>query len=106
MRRLVPAFAVSLALFVAFMPPGLCPCWLMLDPSHPHLDDRPKLPHPNGYLFDLFQTQALVVAPLAIAPISLLIAVQAGGGLWRRLLDLSPFAIGWAVAPPIPPPRP
>ena len=69
MHRAILAFAVSLAVFVTLMPPGLCPCWLMLDPSrhHPHLADRPEFPHhSHGYLFDLFQTQALVVAPLAI----------------------------------------
>jgi len=107
MRRSALAVYLILALFITILPPGLCPCWLMPDPLayHPHFDGRPERPHGHDYLFDLFQSQAVPAVPVANLPISLVIALQAASGLRQRLGELSFSASGWAISPPLPPPR-
>ena len=54
------------ALLTAFMPPGVCPCWLMFDPAHhhPHFDGHPEQPHSHEYLLDLFESQTAPAAPM------------------------------------------
>lgn len=107
MGRLFLAFCLFLAIFIAFTPPGVCPCWLMADPghNHPHLDGHPEKPHRHDYLIDLFQSQAIVAAPLALMPLSLLIALLAANSLWRRLSQTWAFTPGWNALPITPPPR-
>ncbi len=107
MRRSVLALSLFLAVFIAFAQPGLCPCWLMIDVAahHPHLDGHPERPHTHGYLFDLFQAQTVAAVPLTLVPLSILIALQAAGGLWQPLHNLSLHVSGWSFSPPTPPPR-
>ena len=107
MRRSVLALSLFLAVFIAFAQPGLCPCWLMIDVAahHPHLDGHPERPHTHGYLFDLFQAQTVAAVPLTLVPLSILIALQAAGGLWRPLHTPSLSVTGWSFSPLKPPPR-
>jgi hypothetical protein len=107
MQRPALAVYLILALFVAILPPGLCPCWLMPEPAkqHPHFDWHPERPHGHNYLFDLFQSQTVPALLVASVPLSLLIALQAASGLRRRLGDLVLPPSGWAMPPLTPPPR-
>jgi hypothetical protein len=107
MPRLFLALSLFLGLFIAFTPPGLCPCWLMEDPvhQHPHPDGHPEKKHSHDYLFDLFQTQTSATSPISLLPVSLLLALMAAGGLWRQLVHIPTFAAGWTAAPLSPPPK-
>ena len=108
MRLLVVAAGIFLAPYLALTPAGLCPCWLMLEPAefHPHPSGHPERPHDHRYLFDLFQSQTVAAAPLALLPAGLLIALQAASGLRRPLPDELLHGAGWTPLPATPPPRP
>jgi hypothetical protein len=108
MRHLFLGFSLFLGLFIAFTPPGVCPCWLMEDPAHthPHPDGHPEKAHNHGYLFNLFQTQTSAAGPImTLLPVSLLLALLVASGLWRQLIHVPTFAAGWTAAPLSPPPK-
>jgi hypothetical protein len=107
MRWYLVVAVVLLAPYIAFTPPGLCPCWLMMEPGqfHPHPSGRPDHPHTHDYLFDLFQSQTATATPLALLPAGLLIALQAASGLRRPLPDVVHDGASWTPLPPRPPPR-
>jgi len=107
MRRVVLAFAALFAFALTITPPGVCPCWLMLDPAahHPHFDGHPELPHEHEYLLEYFQSQTVAAAPAAAIPAALLIALQAASGLARKIASQSIPGYSWANVPPTPPPR-
>ncbi len=106
MRRVLLVLGFLFNSYLALTPPGLCPCWLMVDPAehHPHFNDQAR-PHSHDYLLDYFQSQTVAAVPLMLMPIALLISLQAASGLWRQLFHVSLTANGWAYAPLTPPPR-
>lgn len=108
MSRWVLLVAYLFTISVLITPPGVCPCWLMIDPRahHPHFDGHPEVPHQHEYLLDYFQSQTIVPPPVVEIPIALLIAWQAASGLWQTLAHPEPEANGWALPPPLRPPRP
>jgi hypothetical protein len=101
-------FAYLFTLAITITPPGVCPCWLMLDPGahHPHFDGHPEIPHQHEYLFEYFQSQTVVPPPIASIPVALLIALQAASGLLSQIAAESLLRLGWVRAPLTPPPRP
>jgi hypothetical protein len=74
-------------------------------PYHPHPDGHPERPHTHSYLFDLFQSQSVVLLPLVLDAISALMALVAASGLKRRVAVSVSFIAGWAPAVALPPPR-
>lgn len=98
---------VVVILFVTFMPPGLCPCWLMGDVRalHPHPGGFPERSHEHGYLFDIFQSQPAAVVALTTNPVRRLIEQLLHASLWLARHDSALFHLSWCALPPTPPPR-
>ncbi len=101
---------ILLALLIgltAFAPPGLCPCWLMMDirAYHPHPSGHPEASHNHDYLNDLFSTGLAAVASLALIPAHALIALLTTPQLWRHIIHDFTFAHGWIPSLDPPPPR-
>jgi len=107
MSRTTLALAIFLAGYTSLAQPGLCPCWLMRDVRryHPHVDRHPEHPHSHGYLLDLFNAEAVAVAPSLPIPAQTLILLLALGGLWRRIGHLAESVTPWIAPPPTPPQR-
>lgn len=107
LRQVVLAFAYLFTLALTITPPGVCPCWLMIDPAahHPHFDGHPEIPHEHEYLLEYFQSQTVVPPPIATIPVALLIAMQAASGLLSQLAAECLLRLSWLLAPLTPPPR-
>jgi len=101
-----PALIIAI-LFVTFMPPGLCPCWLMRDVRalHPHPGGFPERPHRHDYLFEIFQSQPAAEVELATNPVGMLIEQLLNNSLWQARQVSTLFIPGWHALPPTPPPR-
>lgn len=100
-------FAIVFAGCLVVTPPGVCQCWLMVDPSihHPHFSGHPELPHQHDYLLDYFQLKTVVTLPSLSIPAALLIASQAASGLPTNTIELVERRLAWSILPPTPPPR-
>jgi hypothetical protein len=98
---------MAVILFVALMPPGLCPCWLMHDVRafHPHPGGFPERPHRHDYLFDIFQSQQAADMEIMPNPVGMLIEKLLNGSVWQARDMFKVSALNWQSAPPTPPPR-
>lgn len=98
---------IVVSLFVAVMPPGLCPCWLMRDVRalHPHPGGFPERPHRHDYLFEIFQSQPAIAVEQVTNPVGRLIEHLLNNSVWLSGQALTVYVPGWRAAPPTPPPR-
>jgi hypothetical protein len=109
MRRLkLPVLIVALlGLVVAVTPPGLCPCWLLVEVErvhvHPAGDGAER--HSHDYLFELFNSHAPAYPPYVISAAAL-IALLLASALYYRPPRWGMFSRhGWRGDPDVPPPR-
>jgi hypothetical protein len=108
-RRLgrVMAAAVLIAtVLTAFMPPGLCACWLnpAVETAHVHIG-RPPVDHSHDYLSnsaDAVGPIGLVISPPSLNSLTL---VALAGVIWTRSTGPRAEGKSWIVLPASPPPK-